>query len=74
MELSRAYMQRHHEEALKNPMYRMEGMMDVLGEEIMMNMPVIPEIQPPEVIPLKIIVKHHYLQPTIVSSKSKDYL
>ena len=28
-----------HNKALKNPLYQMEGMMDCLREEIMMNMP-----------------------------------
>ena len=63
MEIPRAQMQRHHEQALQDPMYRMEGMMDVLREEIMMNMPVFVETEPPIVIPQKIIVKHHYIEP-----------
>ena len=43
MEQSRAYQQRHHEQALKDPMYRLEGMMSVEIEYLMMNMPVFQE-------------------------------
>jgi len=73
MELSRAYMQRHHEEALKDPMYRLEGMLDVLREEVMMNMPVFPEIKPPEVIPLKTEVIYRYAEPVKKKYKSDIY-
>ncbi len=38
-ELSRAEMQWEHEVALRSPQYRMEGMFDVLAEEMMMLMP-----------------------------------
>ncbi len=63
MELSHAEMQKYHYQALReDPMYRMEFMMDVLREEMMMNMPVYHEPEPPQIIPQKIIVKHHYIQ------------
>lgn len=40
MEKSHGELQAEHYEAVKtNPMYRLEGMMDVLREELMMNMP-----------------------------------
>ena len=63
-------MQRHHEQAVReNPLYRLEGMLDVLREDLMMNMPVFPEIKPPEVIPLKTEVIHRYAEPV----KKKRY-
>ena len=39
MEQSHAEMQSEHYQALKNPQYRLDGMFDVLREEIMMAMP-----------------------------------
>lgn len=39
-ELSHGKLERFHYEALKNPAYQTEGMMDVLREELFMNMPV----------------------------------
>ena len=38
-EQSHAQMQSEHYQALKNPQYRLDGMIDVLREEIMLNMP-----------------------------------
>ena len=37
----------HYHEVRSNPMYVMEGMSDVLREEMMMNMPIPQVIQPP---------------------------
>jgi len=45
---SHAYQQRHHYEALKNPAYQIEGLQEVLWEEAMMNMPIIPTPHNPE--------------------------
>ena len=39
-EISHAELEKHHYQALKNPQYQLEGMMDVLYEEMMMAMPV----------------------------------
>ncbi len=39
---SHAESERHHYAALKNVAYQTEGLMDVLREEMMMNMPVFP--------------------------------
>ena len=39
MEQSHAEMQFEHYQAFKNPQYRLDGMFDVLREEIMMAMP-----------------------------------
>jgi len=39
MEQSHAEMQSEHYQALKNPQYRLDGMFDVLWEELMMAMP-----------------------------------
>ena len=47
---SHAELERYHYQALSNPLYRMEGMMDVIREEVMMNMPVPPIVERPLVI------------------------
>ena len=39
-ELSHAELEQYHYRALSNPLYQVEGLVDVLREEIMMNMPV----------------------------------
>ena len=38
-EKSHAEMEKYHYQALKNPQYQLEGMMDVLREELMMSLP-----------------------------------
>ena len=43
-EQTHAKMQSEHYQALKNPQYRLDGMFDVLREEIMMAMPPIERI------------------------------
>jgi len=74
MQQSRAYQQRHHEEALKDPMYRLEGMMSVMFEEILMNMPVSQEYHPPVVIPLKTEVIHYYYKEPIKKKRYSKYV
>ena len=39
MEISHSELEKDHYQALKNPAYQIEGMIDVLREEMMMNMP-----------------------------------
>uniref|UniRef100_A0A6M3KUJ8 Uncharacterized protein n=1 Tax=viral metagenome TaxID=1070528 RepID=A0A6M3KUJ8_9ZZZZ len=70
MEIEHGEMQKYHYQALSNPFYLIEGQMDVLREELMMNMPVYREPEPPMVIPQKIKVIHHYLK---VNPSKKRY-
>ena len=65
MEQSHAEMQSEHYQALKNPQYRLDGMFDVLREEIMMA---IPSIEPVEK------VTSPQIEPTEFSSKEWDRL
>ena len=67
MEVPHGEMQKYHYQALSNPLYLIEGQLDVLREEIMMNMSVYREPEPPKVIPQKIIVKHHYMEVPVKS-------
>ena len=73
MEQSRAYQQRHHEQALKDPMYRLEGMMSVEIEYLMMNMPVFQEYHSLVVTPLKTEVIHYYYKEPIKKKRSNKY-
>ena len=64
MEQSHAEMQSEHYQALKNPQYRIDGMFDVLREEIMMAMP------PTE----RILVEEPITQPREFSSEEWEEL
>ena len=44
-------LEKYHYQALKNPMYRMEYMFDILREELMMNLPYLKEERPDESLP-----------------------
>jgi len=59
MEESHGEMQRFHYEALKNPEYANEGMMNVLYEELMMNMPVFPIGETPPIIERKTVYREN---------------
>ena len=42
-EIPHGELEKHHYQALSDPMYQMECMNDVLRDDVMMNMPVLPE-------------------------------
>ena len=43
-ELSHCEMQKEHYQAIQNPLYALEGLTDIMREELLMNMPVLPEV------------------------------
>lgn len=66
---SHCELERHHYQALSNPLYTLEGMADVIREDLMMNMPILERPEP--VRPQEII---HIIRHSDMSAEDYDLL